>query len=618
MRYTKFMKLNGKNRLLLIIMFFIFIVSTNGVLVTNRALATENSMIAAESMPRVIKVYPSDKSSNISKNTLIYAKFNREMKKSYFNIFTVTLRDEKGDSVFGKIKYVSEKSTVYFIPRHALTSGTAYRLTLKAQIEDVEGKKIPGDYSWIFTVGTKKVVPIASNIDSNIDSNSEIQTGLSKTLSAISDNVRIDKNTKRYNSEQNSNTKSKTKKLVNIVDSKSTDFMKKLNRFHKAESRTRNIQRRIEIDDLLNIRVFNSLGYEEINQDVAVYSDGNITFPMIGTVEVKNLTSKELISKLTKKLEKEYFNNPRVEIRFKGMAAALETIKVYMLGQVKNPGLKDLPLGTRVLDALVSVSGTTENADLSHTRIIRGSEELDIDLKRLVYEGEKIFDVPLKNEDTIFIPAKNKKKQVIYVLGKVRYPARYNFETGMTAIDALSMAEAFSNEFNDVQVIRSENSKQSIIKIDMYKMMREGHTDQDVVLKPGDIVYALNTKRMSREEYIYIFSGDLAYGENSFQGRYNYETGMTLIDSIALLKGIPSHLKWITIVRPKTEPIFVDLRNVIQKGCLDKDVKLLPGDILYFSPIRYRNIVKRFGSFLQRTVVPTLSTLHSVWDSRKF
>ncbi|MBN2804914.1 MAG: polysaccharide biosynthesis/export family protein [Deltaproteobacteria bacterium] len=585
--------------------------------------------------PGVTKVYPAENSAEISKNTLIYAKFDRKMKKSYFNIFTVTLRDEKGNSIFGKIKYVSDKFTVYFIPRQELMSGTSYTITLKGQIEDEKGVKIGEDFSWSFTVGTKtqeetltvqtaKEVSVKSEIaDAVTGKTSSYQNDdyISNLKNAVTDAVTDAVNDKVSFSRNNDhirNLKNEVKKVIANENEMDSLFLKKLNKFRDEVNRKKANQRKIAIDDLLNIRVFNSLGFEEINQDVAVYSDGFITFPMIGSVRVEGKTSKELINELTGSFEKEYFNNPRVEIRFKGIAAALETIKVYMLGQVKSPGLKTLPLGTRVLDALVSVSGTTESADLSNATIIRDDEELKIDLKKLVYYGEKIYDVPLKNEDTIFIPEKNKKKQVVYVLGKVRYPARYNFETGMTAVDALSMAEAFSQDFNDVQIIRSQKKDQQIIKIDMYKMMRQGDTDQDVRLMPGDIVYVLNTKRISRDEYIYIFSGDLAVGENSFQGRYDYESGMTLVDAVAILKGVPNTLKWVSIVRPEQEPVFVDLRRVLQNGRLDSDVNLNPGDILYFSPIRYRNIVKRFGDFLQRTVVPSLTTLHAVWDARKF
>jgi hypothetical protein len=118
--------------------------------------------------PGITKVYPAENSAEISKNTLIYAKFDRKMKKSYFNIFTVTLRDEKGNSIFGKIKYVSDKFTVYFIPRQELMSGTSYTITLKGQIEDEKGVKIGEDFSWSFTVGTKvqeEILPVQAKKD---------------------------------------------------------------------------------------------------------------------------------------------------------------------------------------------------------------------------------------------------------------------------------------------------------------------------------------------------------------------------------------------------------------------------------------------------------------------
>jgi polysaccharide export outer membrane protein len=58
--------------------------------------------------------------------------------------------------------------------------------------------------------------------------------------------------------------------------------------------------------------------------------DGDIQFPVIGTLKVGGLTTKQIVDKLTKVLV-DYIKNPIINIR-------LVNFKVSVLGEVKNPG----------------------------------------------------------------------------------------------------------------------------------------------------------------------------------------------------------------------------------------------------------------------------------------
>lgn len=649
--------------------------------------------------PRIIKVYPEDGVSGVSRNTLIYARFDREMKSSYFNIFTVQLRDGLGRDIPGRIKYVAEKSTVYLIPAETLSDGTDFTVTVKGQVEDAAGRPMSADFSWGFRVG-RPAVETANSVSlddqpgeaarketsfaslDEIKPEPYIEDGeMSKRIqirrkgrieemrSRMIDDLRTKVSEgEKQNSEKvlaksedlSSGTETTTSRdvedltmgrlveagitnsaeVTNSTDSlKSFDsgssgvasapsetkknFIARLREFERytGSRGEKAASRSVESDDILNIRIFNSLGFLESEKDVAVYSDGYITFPMVGSIKASGLSTDELIKTITAILERDYYHNPRVEIRFKGVAKEKEVINVYLLGQLKNPGFKNIPRGSRILAALIGAGGTTLDAELEEVKVIRGDREIEINLSDLIYGGETDFDIELFEGDTVFIPVREKKKQLIYVLGNVKYPSRFPFEDGMTVVDALSLSEAMSSEdnnINEIQVIREEDGTQKTYEIDMSAIMRKGEISRDIALRPGDIVYVSKVSRMSRDEHIYILSGQLTHGFQAFQGRFPFSEGMTILDAIAFIKGIPDSLKWVYILRKGQKPVFVDLRAIINNGNLDKDVDLQRGDVIILTPIRYRNIVSRFGEFLKRSVIPSLSTLQGFWGIRKF
>ena len=68
---------------------------------------------------------------------------------------------------------------------------------------------------------------------------------------------------------------------------------------------------RIGAKDLLEISVF---GLDEMSQTVRVSEKGKITLPLLGEIEVEELTKAELERKLGQLLEKKYLRNPQVTV----------------------------------------------------------------------------------------------------------------------------------------------------------------------------------------------------------------------------------------------------------------------------------------------------------------
>ncbi|MDE7407013.1 MAG: polysaccharide biosynthesis/export family protein, partial [Muribaculaceae bacterium] len=99
-------------------------------------------------------------------------------------------------------------------------------------------------------------------------------------------------------------------------------------------------------------------------QTYVVNSNGDITFPVIGTLHVAGMTTTQLTKMLEEKISKDVVN-PIVYVR-------IVNFKVSVIGEVKTPGVKEV---TRerfsVLDALASANDMTEYGDRSKVILIR-------------------------------------------------------------------------------------------------------------------------------------------------------------------------------------------------------------------------------------------------------
>lgn len=134
-----------------------------------------------------------------------------------------------------------------------------------------------------------------------------------------------------------------------------------------------------------------------------VGDDGNIRLPLIGEVNVLHLTLPELEAKLHS-LYSEYVKDPYVRVKFL-------TFKVYVLGEVTQPGLITLPTeNATVLDAIALSGDITEFGNLEEVKLIRRGEELrvyELDLTSLAALSSEGFE--LKPNDILYIEAQSGK-----------------------------------------------------------------------------------------------------------------------------------------------------------------------------------------------------------------
>jgi polysaccharide export outer membrane protein len=106
--------------------------------------------------------------------------------------------------------------------------------------------------------------------------------------------------------------------------------------------------------DRLSINVWNN---PELSLRTSVREDGRLTLPLLNDVDAVGTTPTALARALEEKL-RNMVSNPVVTV----VVEEARPLKVAVLGEVKNPGMKDMEAGTGLLQALAVAGGFTDYA----------------------------------------------------------------------------------------------------------------------------------------------------------------------------------------------------------------------------------------------------------------
>jgi len=237
--------------------------------------------------------------------------------------------------------------------------------------------------------------------------------------------------------------------------------------------------------DVLDIAVY---GNEDLSRVPTVQTNGSITFPLLGEVQVAGLTVAEVQRKVTNLLAKDYLVNPQVEVKVKEYQSQF----VSVVGEVNSPGRKPIRGRMRLVDALVESGGfkASASAEVLITRtdgsFDDGKPSITVRISGSATLQDQInLQLPLKNGDIITaLP-----KSFVTVDGEVTRPGRYAIESDLTVTGAISLAGGFTRfGSSNVKLRRTDpqTGKTTIIEVD-YKKVRNGKKP-DVPLLPNDVV----------------------------------------------------------------------------------------------------------------------------------
>lgn len=160
---------------------------------------------------------------------------------------------------------------------------------------------------------------------------------------------------------------------------------------------------RLHAGDKLNIKV---LRYGELSADYLIRSDGKLTFPLLGEMDVAGMTPLQLADDLNVRL-KEYLTDPEVYIN----VVQEGTTRVYLLGEIKSPGLYELKKSRTVLDAITAAGSYTSKTAKKRIYLIRkdkDEEPIKINLKKMLETGNMEQNYELSEGDVLYFKGNGK------------------------------------------------------------------------------------------------------------------------------------------------------------------------------------------------------------------
>ncbi len=234
----------------------------------------------------------------------------------------------------------------------------------------------------------------------------------------------------------------------------------------------------------------------------------------------------------------------RLRLSGSNLANQDATVKVAILGEVGKPGTYTLKgdsgasnTGTArvtpptLTEAIKTAGGSTPSADLSRIRVRRNTrtgsgQTVSINLLSLLKSGDFSQDIILQDGDTILLPttssisatnsslvaASNLGPQAInppkvVVVGEVNRPGTYtltsqanttNNNTQLagavalpTVTNAIQAAAGIkpTADIRQIQLLRTTRSGEQKISLNLFKLIQQGDTSQDVILQEGDRIY---------------------------------------------------------------------------------------------------------------------------------
>jgi polysaccharide biosynthesis/export protein len=152
--------------------------------------------------------------------------------------------------------------------------------------------------------------------------------------------------------------------------------------------------------DVLDISVWKEA---ELTRTIPVRPDGKISMPLLNDVRAAGLTPNQLAAQITTSL-KRFVTDPQVTV----IVTAINSQRVYILGEVTRTGAYPLLPGMTMLQALSSAGGFTQFANRKKIYMFRmenGKQtRYPFDYKAVVDGKQTDENLVLKAGDTIVVP----------------------------------------------------------------------------------------------------------------------------------------------------------------------------------------------------------------------
>ena len=227
--------------------------------------------------------------------------------------------------------------------------------------------------------------------------------------------------------------------------------------------------------DILKISVFKS---PDLSLEVRVSETGTISYPLIGSVQLNDLTLPAAEHKIAQLLRDGGFVvNPQVSI----LLTQAFGNQVSVLGEVNKPGRYPLDAAGGHLSGILATAGgiAPTGGNVAIVTGVRNGKPFrrEIDFVKASLDGNSAEDIVLAGGDTVYV----NRQPVFYIYGEVQHAGQYRLERDMTVMQALAVGGGLT----------TKGTRRGIVlhRRDVRGKVNEIDVKLDDDIKDADVIY---------------------------------------------------------------------------------------------------------------------------------
>ncbi|HKV63626.1 MAG TPA: SLBB domain-containing protein [Candidatus Acidoferrum sp.] len=258
--------------------------------------------------------------------------------------------------------------------------------------------------------------------------------------------------------------------------------------------------------------------------------EGRVSLPEVGPLLVSGRNLADVQQAVQQVLRTQYR-----DVSADVSLSRLRTVRVYVVGDVTEPGAYDISSLSTPLNALFAAGGVTPRGSLRALKHYRGKQLVEeVDAYDLLLHGVRSDMRRLENGDTLLVPSLG---PLVTVDGMVRRPAIYELHGENSLSDVLELAGGVLSTatLRHIEVQRIEaHEKRTMLTLDLLPTGDADSTKKQLdafKINDGDEVHIFPIAPYN-EDAIYI------QGHVQRPGRYSYKQGMNLSDLIGSYKDL--------------------------------------------------------------------------------
>ena len=252
--------------------------------------------------------------------------------------------------------------------------------------------------------------------------------------------------------------------------------------------------------------------------------EGRISLPEYGPILVSGKTLGE-VQLTVQQLMRTQLRDISTDVSL----SRLRTVRVYVVGEVAEPGAYDISSLSSPLNALVAAGGLTEHGSLRLIKHYRGKQLVEVvDAYDLLLRGAGLDEVKLENGDSLLVPPVGPQ---ITIEGMVRRPAIYELRGNTSLEEALELAggvlpAAALKHVEVERLVAHENRTMLSLDLSEKPDSDEGAAQlRSFHVQDGDRIHIFPIAPYN-DQAIYL------QGHVLRPGRYSFREGMTVRDLI--------------------------------------------------------------------------------------